>query len=184
MYDIINSKITVEEVCHLADQIPQGNNRNIHAGANKDSRNVADNVEVLLKSIVHATGLFFVNLPIKMKSRITKYIKDRKNLPKRKSMSRVYVLIGYTSKEKVDRRYRSLKIQRILRFLLILGIIFLCFLLAFRAITPMLNFESYKKMFGIEEFDDLTAVDPFENIDFSQEPSDPSAPSTTLSYLE
>ena len=124
-------------------------------------------VKTFCQSFFLATILIFKKIPAEIVNRFQRYRHDRRRIPKRKTKSRVYILVGYTTKAKVDKRYRSIKIQRLFRGFLVLGIIVISIVLIFQALSPMINFDSYKQMFGIEEFDDLTANDPFGDISLS-----------------
>ena len=125
-------------------------------------------VMMVFKSIYVTTFLFFKNLPAVAKNRWMRYRNEKKRTPKRKTKSRVYILVGYTTKAKVDKRYRSVRIQRVFRGLLISGIFIISCVLMYRAISPQLDFESYSQMFGIKELDELTNVDPFESFHLSE----------------
>jgi uncharacterized membrane protein len=82
-------------------------------------------------------------------------------MPQRKTRSKVYVLIGYTSKEHVDRRYRAIKVQNVIRKVLVLLIVVLFLLILFKWVDPLRNSEQYKQMMGISDMKELTKVDPF-----------------------
>ena len=133
---------------------------------NNDELNVFERIlrriVIILRSIYITTFLFFKNLPAMVVNRWQRYQNERKRIPKRKTKNRVYILIGYTTKAKVDKRYKSVKIQKIVRAALLFGILVICCVLAYRAVNPNLDFDAYKQMFGIEEMDELTTADPFD----------------------
>jgi len=131
---------------------------------NSIPQSFSQKLQLLGKSIYIATLLFFKNIPSVIKNRWQRYWNEKKRLPKRKTKSRVYVLVGYTSKEKVDKRYRSMKIQKLIKGFLIIGILVISMILLYRAFSPEFDFASYQQMFGIEKLDDLTEKDPFEGI--------------------
>ena len=116
----------------------------------------------IFRAIFVSTILYFKNLPAQILNRWERYMNDRKRMPKRKSKHRVYVLIGYTSKEKIDQRYRSLKIQKMITTLLIVGIVLIFFVLVYRVINPKIDVDAYRQMIGVNDFDDLVKKDPFE----------------------
>ena len=127
---------------------------------------VVEKILIVLNNLWRAfyisTLLFFKNLPTKILNRFEGYINDRKRMPKRKTKHRVYILIGYTSKEKVDRRYRSVKIQKLISTFLILGIVLIFLVLVYRVINPKLDYDGYKQMIGVNDFDELIKKDPFK----------------------
>ena len=82
-------------------------------------------------------------------------------MPKRKSIHKVYVLVGYTTKEYVDRKYRKERTLLIIRRILIACIIILSLIMAYRWFVPKLDTNEYKQMIGINKMDELTQSDPF-----------------------
>lgn len=83
-------------------------------------------------------------------------------MPKRTSANKVYVLIGYTSKKNVDRKYRREKVLYRLRSVLILAIIIVLLVMIYQAIIPMIDSSEYKQMLGIEKIEKMAEKDPFE----------------------
>ena len=104
---------------------------------------------------------FFKSLPNKISSKIKEKIAQKKRMPKRKSIHKVYVLVGYTTKEYVNRKYRKERILLIIRRILVACIIVIILIMAYRWIMPQLDTEEYKQMVGIDDIDDLTRNDPF-----------------------
>ena len=107
------------------------------------------------------TVQFFRNLPGTISNKINAKIAERRRMPKRRSMHKVYVLVGYTTKEYVDRKYRKERMLLIIRRILVGCIIVIILAMAFRWFIPKLDTDEYKQMIGINEMDELTKNDPF-----------------------
>ena len=107
------------------------------------------------------TVQYFKNLPNSISNRIKAKIADYRRMPKRKSIHKVYVLVGYTTKEYVDRKYRKERALLITRKVLIAGIVIIVLIMTYRWITPKIDYSEYKQMIGINKFDELTQSDPF-----------------------
>ena len=111
--------------------------------------------------IGRTTWNFFKNLPNQIRNKINEKIAEKRRMPKRKSIHKVYVLVGYTTKEYVDRKYRKERSLLIIRKVLVAMIIIVLIIMAYRWIMPMLDTDEYKQMIGINELEDLTESDPF-----------------------
>ncbi|MBP5493202.1 MAG: hypothetical protein J6Y08_10210 [Clostridiales bacterium] len=107
------------------------------------------------------TVKFFKNLPVQIRNKFKEKINERRRMPKRKSIHKVYVLVGYTTKEYVDRKYRKERTLLIIRKVLVAAILILVVVMVYRWIMPQLDTEEYKQMIGINDIDDLTSSDPF-----------------------
>ena len=107
------------------------------------------------------TVQFFRNLPGTISNKIKAKIAEHRRMPKRRSMHKVYVLVGYTTKEYVDRKYRKERMLLIIRRILVGCIIVLILVMALRWFIPKLDTDEYKQMIGINEMDELTKNDPF-----------------------
>jgi len=107
------------------------------------------------------TWNFFKTLPNRISSKIKEKIAQKKRMPKRKSIHKVYVLVGYTTKEYVNRKYRKERILLIIRRILVACIIVIILIMAYRWIMPQLDTDEYKQMIGIDDIEDLTKNDPF-----------------------
>ncbi|MBO4474094.1 MAG: hypothetical protein J5750_04190 [Clostridiales bacterium] len=122
----------------------------------------------LLASIVgffrflgRTTVQYFRNIPNEIRNKAKAKIAEHRRMPKRKSISKVYVLVGYTTKEYVDQKYRKERILLNIRRILVAAIIILILIMTYRWIMPKIDTNEYKQMVGIEEIDDLTQSDPF-----------------------
>ena len=104
---------------------------------------------------------FFKTLPSRISSKIKEKIAQKKRMPKRKSIHKVYVLVGYTTKEYVNRKYRKERILLIIRRILVACIILIILIMAYRWIVLQLDTDEYKQMIGIDDIEDLTKNDPF-----------------------
>ncbi len=107
------------------------------------------------------TVQFFKNLPDVIRNSIKTKIADYRRMPKRKTISKVYVLVGYTTKEYVDKKYRRERALLIIRKILIACIICLVLIMTYRWIKPKVDYSEYKQMIGVNELDELTKSDPF-----------------------
>ena len=107
------------------------------------------------------TVQYFRNLPNEIRNKVKAKIAEHRRMPKRKSISKVYVLVGYTTKEYVDQKYRKERILLNIRRILVAAIIILILIMTYRWIMPKIDTNEYKQMVGIEEIDDLTQSDPF-----------------------
>ena len=107
------------------------------------------------------TWNFFKNLPGKISQKIKEKIAEKKRMPKRKSIHKVYVLVGYTTKEYVDRKFRKQRWLLIIRRILVVCIIVLILVMVYRWLVPQLDTDEYKQMIGINDIQDLTQSDPF-----------------------
>lgn len=114
-------------------------------------------------SVFRTTIRFFKNIPSKILNfyRIKKKEHDR--MPKRKSVNKVYVLIGYTTKKNVDKKYRREKIMYRLRSVLVLAIVVVLLIMLYQAVIPLIDSSEYKQMLGIEKIGKMAEKDPFES---------------------
>lgn len=107
------------------------------------------------------TVQYFKNLPNSIRNKVKAKIAEYRRMPKRKSIHKVYVLVGYTTKEYVDNKFRKERSLLIIRRVLIGCIIVIVLIMAYRWFVPKLDTNEYKQMIGINEFDELTQSDPF-----------------------
>lgn len=158
--DIITGEVMFSEDDQLASQpIPQSNN-------SKDSvpHNTSPTQPFLLGVIlcvVRTTKRYLKNIPVRIHHRYLRYVTQRKRLPKRNTRNKAYILVGYTSKKYVDRKYRSIKLQLLLRRIFVILIILLVIIITYNWLDPLKNSDEYKQMFGIEDMNDLNQEDPF-----------------------
>lgn len=111
---------------------------------------------------IHRTNVrTVVNIPTKIKSFFLRKINDYKNKPKRTEINKVYVLVGYTTKQNVDNRYNDEHFLISIRRILLILIFILLLFITVKWLTPQLKFEQLKQIFGIQSAEDMTSNDPF-----------------------
>lgn len=122
-----------------------------------------ENFFVSVLSCIHRTNIRFItNLPGFIKSFIIRKYNDYKNKPKRKDINKVYVLIGYTTKQNLDNRFMNEHLMIVFRRILLIVIFVLLMIITFKTIKPYIVVDQYKQIFGIESVEDMTSSDPFE----------------------
>lgn len=132
-------------------------------------------------SSCRATVRFFKYLPWRIKSYIRSKYKEYTNRPPRKDVNKVYVLVGYTTKESVDAKYneeRQLIIIR--RGLMILILIMLIFISVDRLLN-ITDFDEISHVFGINSIEDITENDPFKIDNLAIETTETSSTKIPLS---
>jgi hypothetical protein len=114
-------------------------------------------------SIFRTTVRYFKNIPSKIINLYRRRKKEHDRMPKRTSANKVYVLIGYTTKKNVDRKYRREKVMYRLRSVLVFVIIIVLLIMIYQAVIPMIDSSEYKQMLGIEKIEKMAEKDPFES---------------------
>ena len=127
----------------------------------EDAGTLLTSLAGFFKFLGRTTVQYFKNLPNEIRNKINVKIAEHRRMPKRKSISKVYVLVGYTTKEYVDQKYRKERALLITRRILIAAIIILILIMTYRWFIPKLDTNEYKQMVGIEDFEELTQSDPF-----------------------
>ncbi len=107
------------------------------------------------------TVTFFKHLPHTISTKVKAKVAEKRRMPKRRSINKVYVLVGYTTKEYVDRKYRKERLLLMIRKILVVLIVFLVLVMTWRWIYPKLDTDEYKQMIGINDVEELTKDDPF-----------------------
>lgn len=110
-----------------------------------------------------ATVRFFKYLPWRIKNYFQRKYKEYKNRPPRKDIRKVYVLVGYTTKESVQAKYNSERRLIIIRRGLLLLIMFLLFFISLDRVLNITDFSELSQMFGINSFEEITENDPFRS---------------------
>lgn len=128
------------------------------------ANNTFNTIGGVFGSMWRATIRFFSNLPMKCVNYAKRIINDYKRRPPRKEMNKVYVLVGYTTKEHVDAKYARERAFMILRKGLLVLIFVLLLFISINKIIPYVNVDSYKTMFGVGSADEMTENDPFNNV--------------------
>lgn len=116
----------------------------------------------VVSSVFRTTVRYFKNIPSKMINLYRRRKKEHDRMPKRNSANKVYILIGYTTKKNVDRKYRREKVLYRLRSVLVLAIIIVLLIMIYQAVIPMIDSSEYKQMLGIEKIEKMAEKDPFE----------------------
>ena len=111
--------------------------------------------------IGRTTVRFFKNIIPRTVNKYRRYMNEKNRMPKRTSKSKVYVLIGYTTKEHVDRHFRSIKIQNMIRTALLVLILIAVIVITMNWLDPFGNMDELKQIIGIDKVQDLTQEDPF-----------------------
>lgn len=138
-------------------------NNNIRKSVVNNKLSSEDNLFVSIVSCIHRTNVrFIVNLPHRIKNYIIQKYNNYKNKPKRNEMNKVYVLIGYTTKQNIDNKYTEEHLMIVFRRFLLGFIFVLLLLITLNWIKPLINVDQYKQIFGIESVDEITSNDPFE----------------------
>ena len=136
---------------------------------NSNSNSLGKSLGIFLVSIlsccVTATARYFKNLPSVVLCFFKRKDNDYKRKPKRDSINRVYVLVGYTTKQYADRRYRAEHLMITLRRGLLLLILVLLLVISVNRIVTFVDVDQYSKMFGIDSVDKMTQNDPFANVE-------------------
>ncbi len=108
-----------------------------------------------------ATVRFFKYLPWRVRSAFKRKVNEYKNRPPRKDMRKVYVLVGYTTKESVDAKYRAERQMMLLRRGLLFIIMLLLLFISIDRIINITDFGEISHVFGIDSIEEITKNDPF-----------------------
>ena len=112
-------------------------------------------------SIFRTTIRFIKNIPSRIKNKYLRYRNEKNRMPRRKTRSKVYVLVGYVNKKHVDRKYAALKVQHLIRKTLVMIIIIVFLIMIFQWLNPLGKVKELKQIVGIDEIGDLAQDDPF-----------------------
>lgn len=108
-----------------------------------------------------ATVRLFKGLPSRFVAYIKRKIKEYKNRPKRTDISRVYVVVGYTTKKRVDEKFNAERRMMIIRRGLLVLIFLLIIFIAVNRFTEQINYGELSQIFGVDSFDEVIENDPF-----------------------
>lgn len=112
-----------------------------------------------------ATVRLIKGLPSRVVNFIKRKIKEYRNRPKRTDISRVYVVVGYTTKKRVDEKFNAERRMMILRRGLLILIFILILFIAADRFTGLINYGEMAQIFGIESWDEVVENDPFADRD-------------------
>ena len=110
-----------------------------------------------------ATVRLFKGLPSRIANYIKRKIKEYRNRPKRTDISRVYVVVGYTTKKRVDEKFNAERRMMIIRRGLLILIFLLILFIAVDRVMGLVNYGEMAQIFGIDSFDEVVENDPFED---------------------
>ena len=109
----------------------------------------------------YATVRLIKGLPSRFLAFVKRKIKEYRSRPKRKDISRVYVVVGYTTKKRVDEKFNAERRMMIIRRGLLILIFILVLLIAVDRLTGAINYGELSQIFGIEEWGQVVENDPF-----------------------
>ena len=110
-----------------------------------------------------ATVRLIKGLPSRYVNYFKRKIKEYRNRPKRTDISRVYVVVGYTNKKRVDEKFNAERRMMIIRRGLLILIFILILFIAVDRITGLVNYGEMAQIFGIDSWDEVVENDPFED---------------------
>lgn len=108
-----------------------------------------------------ATVRLIKGLPSSIANSVKRKIKEYRNRPKRNDISRVYVVVGYTTKKRVDEKFNAERRMMIIRRGLLILIFFLILFIAIERVTGIINYGEMAQIFGINSWDEVVENDPF-----------------------
>ena len=108
-----------------------------------------------------ATVRLFKGLPNRVVNSVKRKIKEYRNRPKRTDISRVYVVVGYTTKKRVDEKFNAERRMMIIRRGLLALIFVLILFIAINRFTEMINYGELSQIFGVDSWDEVVENDPF-----------------------
>ena len=128
---------------------------------NTDSISSTSNMSSLVLDFLgcsyRATVRLIKGLPSRFLAFVKRKIKEYRSRPKRKDISRVYVVVGYTTKKRVDEKFNAERRMMIIRR----GLLILVLLIAVDRLTGAINYGELSQIFGIEEWGQVVENDPF-----------------------
>ena len=108
-----------------------------------------------------ATVRLIKGLPSRFVAFVKRKIKEYRNRPKRTDISRVYVVVGYTTKKRVDEKFNAERRMMIIRRGLLVLIFLLIIFIAVDRFTGIINYGELSQIFGIDSWDEVVENDPF-----------------------
>ena len=124
-------------------------------------RKTSDVISDFMGSSWRATVRLFKSIPSRIIGRIKRTWRSYRDRPPRKDISRVYVVVGYTTRKYVDERYNAERRMMILRRGLLALIFFLLLFIVLDRTLSILNYNELKQMFGFSSWTELMKNDPF-----------------------
>lgn len=108
-----------------------------------------------------ATVRLFKGLPNRFKAYVKRKVKEYRNRPKRTDISRVYVVVGYTTKKRVDEKFNAERRMMIIRRGLLVLIFLLVIFIAVDRFTNLINYGELSQIFGVDSWGEVIENDPF-----------------------
>lgn len=108
-----------------------------------------------------ATIRLFKGLPNRFKAYVKRKIKEYRNRPKRTDINRVYVVVGYTTKKRVDEKFNAERRMMIIRRGLLVLIFVLVIFIAIDRFTNLINYGELSQIFGVDSWGEVIENDPF-----------------------
>lgn len=124
-------------------------------------RKISDIMYDFLGASWRATVRLFKSIPSRIFGRIRKIWRDYRDRPPRKDISRVYLVVGYTTKKYVEERYNAERRMMIMRRGLLALIFFLLLFIVLDRSLSAFNYGEIKQMFGFSSWSELLKNDPF-----------------------
>ena len=124
-------------------------------------RKISDIMSDFLGASWRATVRLFKSIPSRIFGRIRKVWRDYRDRPPRKDISRVYLVVGYTTKKYVEERYNAERRMMIMRRGLLALIFFLLLFIVLDRSLSAFNYGEIKQMFGFSSWSELLKNDPF-----------------------
>lgn len=122
-----------------------------------------DTLKAFFRSSVKATVRYVKGIGPRCVRSVRRKISEIKNRPPRKDISKVYVLVGYTTKAQVDAKFNSERHMIILRRGLLALIFLLLLFISVNRFTEMINYGELSQMFGVDSISDFLKNDPFSS---------------------
>lgn len=127
---------------------------------NRDT-GIVSGLEDVFGCIYRTTLRYFKNIPHRIQNKYQRYRNEKKRLPKRRSRNRVYYLVGYTTKEKVDRRFYAMRRQLLIRRVLLILIFLSALYIAYKTIQPFQNTSEFQQIIGFDDVKEIAQSAPF-----------------------
>ncbi len=146
-------------------------------------RKTSDVISDFFGASWRATIRVVKSIPSRIFGKIRRVWREFRDRPPRKDISRVYVVVGYTTKKHVNERYNAERRMMILRRGLLALIFFLLLFIVFDRTLSVLNFSEMRQMFGFSSWTDLMKNDPFSETRVTEQTTVP-APTTAATTAE
>ena len=131
-----------------------------------------------------ATVRLFKSIPSRIIGRVRRAWRSYRDRPPRKDISRVYTVVGYTTRKFVDERYNAERRMMILRRGLLALIFFLLLFIVLDRAISILNYNELKQMFGFSSWTELLQNDPFSDRKETEQTAPPVTQATAATSAE